>query len=254
MTIAALPARKDNYIWAIVNEAKHTLTCIDPGESAPVIRYAHTNQLILTNILVTHHHADHTDGIAELLQSFPEAKVYGPADERIPLVNYVVRGEDIIHIDHYAFRVLNTPGHTSTHVCYQEPMKSWLFCGDTLFSAGCGRVFDGTFAQLHHSLLLLQQLPDDTQLFCGHEYTRQNLRFAASIEPANETIKNYAAYLQERSELCSLPSSIALEKKINPFFRIETPNLKQFAEKEGIDPSNPLAIFSHLRRKKDSFI
>jgi len=253
MSIIALPAFNDNYIWAIINESKHTLTCVDPGDATPVLSYAKNNHLTLQNILITHHHHDHVGGVNELLQAFPKATVYGPADERLPQVSSTVRDEHIVHIDHYGFRVLNTPGHTSSHICYQEPTKNWLFCGDTLFSAGCGRVFDGTIEQLHDSLCLLRNLPEDTQIYCGHEYTRQNLRFAATIEPDNATISAYALYLEEKKSTCSLPSNIALEKQINPFMRTDTPALQQFAQTEGIYPSDSLTIFKRLRQMKDNF-
>lgn len=248
MTIIPLPAFHDNYIWLIVNESKHSFSCVDPGDAQPVLNYAKQNGLKLTNILITHHHQDHAGGISELLQSYPQANVYGPADPRIPHVSVVVRDEDIVHIDNLAFRVLSIPGHTSSHICYQEPTKSWLFCGDTLFSAGCGRVFDGTIEQLHHSILLLKNLPEDTKVFCGHEYTRHNLEFAALVDPKNETIQSYASYLQEKPELCSLPSTIALEKKINPFMRTHVPALQNYANSK-----DSLTIFKKLRAEKNVF-
>ncbi len=251
MSIIALPAFNDNYIWLIVNELKHTFTCVDPGDAQPVLTYAKNNHLTLSNILITHHHADHAGGIPALFLAYPQANVFAPADTRITQVNAVVRDEDIVHIDNYSFRVLSTPGHTSSHICYQEPTRNWLFCGDTLFSAGCGRVFDGTMEQLHRSINLLKNLPEKTQVYCGHEYTRHNLRFAATIEPENATIKSYADYLQERENHCSLPSTIALEKSINPFMR--TNFLQQFAETQHLDPDNSLAIFSQLRELKDNF-
>ena len=149
MTILALSAYIDNYIWIIINEAVTHLYASIPGDAQPVLEYAKKNQVSLSNILITHHHDDHTHGIAELVKAFPNAKVYGPNDSRVPLIHYIVRDEDIIHIEKHSFRVLSIPGHTSTHICYQEPSQGWLFCGDTLFSAGCGRVFDGTIEALY---------------------------------------------------------------------------------------------------------
>lgn len=253
MTIFALKAFKDNYIWVMINERKHTLTCVDPGDAAPVLSYAKNNALTLNNILLTHHHDDHAGGVTALLKCFPETRVYGPADPRIPFVNTAVRDEDIVHIDNLAFRVLNTPGHTSSHICYQEPTKGWLFCGDTLFSGGCGRVFDGTIEKLHHSIMLLKNLPKDTKVYCGHEYTLQNLRFAAAVEPENHTIQSYIAHLQEKTDECSLPSTIALEKKINPFMRTNMPAVQEFAREQGLQSHNSLAIFQLLREKKNKF-
>lgn len=253
MAIIALPAFKDNYIWAIVNESKHTLLCVDPGDAQTVLTYAKNNQLILTHILITHHHTDHLGGVDELLQAFPKTIVYGPQDQRLPQVNYIVRNEDIVPIDHYAFRVLATPGHTCSHICYHEPSKSWLFCGDTLFSAGCGRVFDGTMEDLYHSLLSLKKLPQDTQVYCAHEYTRQNLQFATTIDPENPVIESYKTYLMQHPNACSLPSTIALEKKINPFLRTDTPALQTFAKNKGINPLDQFEIFKQLRKNKDHF-
>ena len=254
MPIIALPAFNDNYIWAIVNDTQHTLTCVDPGIASPVLSYAKRNALTLDNILITHHHQDHIGGVAELLQHYPKTTVFGPADPRIPLVNVVVRDEDIVHIDKLALRVLSTPGHTVSHICYQEPTQGWLFCGDTLFSAGCGRVFDGTIEALHHSITLLKKLPKDTKIYCGHEYTLQNLRFAASVEPENKTISSYVAHLQEKPGQCSLPSTIALEKKINPFMRTNIPAIQEFCSQHGVISHDSLAIFKLLREKKDGFV
>jgi hydroxyacylglutathione hydrolase len=218
-----------------------------------VLNYAKNNALTLNNILITHHHADHAGGVDDLLKQYPNARVYGPADERLPKVNAIVRDEDILHIDNLAFRVLSIPGHTSSHVCYQEPTKGWLFCGDTLFSAGCGRVFDGTIEELHHSIMLLKNLPKDTKVYCGHEYTRQNLKFAATVEPENDTIRSYLAHLQEKPDACSLPSTIALEKKINPFMRTHKPAIHKFALANGITSDDSLEIFKLLREKKNNF-
>ena len=253
MPIVAIKAFKDNYIWTITNEKNRSFTCVDPGDAAPIIAYAKANSLKLDHILITHHHADHTDGIAELIKLYPKIKVFGPIDQRIPLINVPVRNEDIIHIDNLSFRILSTPGHTSTHISYQEHTKAWLFTGDTLFSAGCGRVFDGTIEQLYHSINLFKNMPKDTKIFCGHEYTRANLKFAATIEPNNKTILSYSQHLAENEIQCSLPSTIELERKINPFMRTDSLELIQYAEEHGINTSEPLEIFKFLREKKNMF-
>ncbi len=253
MTITALRAFTDNYIWVIVDEANHTLTCVDPGEAEPVLSYAKKNALTLTHILLTHHHHDHIGGVSDLLQAYPKASVYGPKDPRISHLTTPVSDEDIVHIGHLAFRIMCTPGHTSTHICYQEPTKGWLFCGDTLFSAGCGRVFDGTLEQLYHSIRLLKHLPNDTKVYCGHEYTLKNLSFAATVEPENTTISDYSKHLQAQKHLCSLPSTIGLEKKINPFMRTTAPTIHKFALMYGINIHDSFAIFRCLRAQKDIF-
>ncbi|WP_133131270.1 hydroxyacylglutathione hydrolase [Legionella yabuuchiae] len=253
MAIVALSALKDNYIWAIINEKNQTFICVDPGDANPVLSYAKKNHLTLTHILVTHHHYDHVGGLNALKQAFSDVIIVGPLDPRISELNTTVRDEDLIHIDHYDFRVISIPGHTSTHICYQEPSKEWLFCGDTLFSAGCGRVFDGTIKDLFCSLHLLKSLPDQTKVFCAHEYTRQNLRFAAEIEPMNEAIQNYRKHLRDETIECTLPSTIALEKQINPFFRTDTTALKNYAQANGINPDDEFQIFKHIRNAKDKF-
>lgn len=249
----ALSAFNDNYIWVIANPGQNTFMCVDPGEAGPVLSYARDTGRTLSNILLTHHHQDHIGGVQELLHAFPNTFVYAPHDPRIPAPNQSVGTDDTVCAEGYAFRVLNTPGHTRSHICYYEPQKHWLFCGDTLFSAGCGRVFDGTMQELHESLLKLGNLPDETQIYCGHEYTRNNLRFAATVEPDNVTIGTYATVLNENRTKISLPSTIKMEKKINPFMRTTTPSLKKYARENGINQQDSLEIFKHLRDKKDLF-
>lgn len=253
MAVIALPAFNDNYIWLLVNEPQSTLACVDPGTAQPVLHYAKEHQLTLTHILITHHHADHAGGISELLKVYPQVKIIGPNDARLPLINNIVRSGDVIHLSSFEFDVLNTPGHTSSHICYQEPKQKWLFCGDTLFSAGCGRVFDGTIQQLHDSIMLLKNLPQDTKVYCGHEYTLQNLRFALTVEPNNPAIHSYFKHLSNHISHCSLPSTIALERKINPFMRTELPEVQAYASTYGIDTSDSLAVFQLLREKKNNF-
>lgn len=254
MSIVACPAFNDNYIWLIIDEARLSLTCVDPGDAMPVLSYAKKNGLTLNHILITHHHADHVGGVSKLLHAYPNACVYGPVDPRISGISVGVQNEDVIHIDQSAFRVLNTPGHTSTHICYQEPTKGWLFCGDTLFSGGCGRVFDGTIESLHRSILLLKNLQDDTRVYCGHEYTRQNLQFARTVEPENNTLLSYLFFLEQNPDQCSLPSSIGLEKQINPFMRTDTPSVQKYAHYHGLESNDSLSIFKLLRERKNCFI
>lgn len=249
----ALSAFNDNYIWVIPTIKQGTFICIDPGEASPVLLYAKESGFSLSNILLTHHHHDHIGGIGELLKKFPDAVVFAPDDQRIPPPIKPVHGDDVIVIDGFSFQVFNTPGHTRSHVCYYEANQHWLFSGDTLFSAGCGRVFDGTIEELNHSLLTLRTLPDKTQLYCGHEYTRQNLRFATTIEPHNPIISDYLRALNAKEQSLSLPSTIAQEKEINPFFRIDTPALIEFAKENHIEPMDSLSIFKWLRDKKDFF-
>lgn len=253
LTIHGLSAFNDNYIWIIANLDQSTFICVDPGDAMPVLSYAKSHNLTLNGILLTHHHHDHIGGVAKLLDIFPDAIVYAPNDLRIPFSNIAIKMSQSVFIGGCSFRVLITPGHTRSHICYYEPHLKWLFCGDTLFSAGCGRVFDGTMSALHDSLLRLKNLPDDTNVYCGHEYTRQNLRFAMTIEPNNLTISSYYTKLAHATNPLSLPSTIEQEKKINPFLRTNTIPLQEYAQTQGIDPLDSFAIFQHLRDQKDRF-
>jgi hydroxyacylglutathione hydrolase len=252
--ITALPAFQDNYIWVINDEPNRRFACVDPGDAKPVLHYAQTHGLHLNTVLITHHHADHIGGLQALLTAFPQARVYAPPDRRIPMPFIPVSASTPVIIGSQTFDVLHTPGHTNTHVCYYETKNQVLFCGDTLFSAGCGRVFDSTIDHLFDSLQTLKQLPDSTTLYCTHEYTRHNLRFAALIEPNNIDIKNHTVMLQHNLNQCSLPSTLELEKKINPFLRTHLPDIQSYAVLQGLNPESAREIFEYLRYKKDIFV
>lgn len=245
MTIIALSAFQDNYIWVIKNH--DDFICVDPGDAAPVIAFAQQENLRLSYILLTHHHADHIGGVRKLEHYFPGVVVHN--------IFELTKKPEFIQFGQYRFKVLSTPGHTRTHVCYFEPNQHWLFCGDTLFSAGCGRVFDGTMAELHASLQLLKQLPDDTKIYCAHEYTRQNLKFARAVEPNNQAIQTHLNYLETHPNQSSLPSTIHLEKKINPFLRLDKPDVRAFVHQHNGSTATETdeACFAYLREAKDSF-
>lgn len=250
-TPIALPALQDNYIWLIAEQGR--TVCVDPGEAEPVLAAIDAQQLVLDGILLTHHHADHCGGVEGLLEHFPNIPVYGPADARLPMVNRIVAEGDTVSILQQQFYVLEIPGHTRTHIAYYEPTQHWLFCGDTLFSAGCGRIFDGDMPSLYHSLLRLKALPDDTLVFAAHEYTLANLRFALHVEPHNRAAKTHFDTLSALQTYCSLPSSIALEKQINPFLRTDIPSVRQHIEKQGQLAQDDFAVFSALRNEKNNF-
>lgn len=251
----ALPAFQNNYIWIIAQPTHQRFLCVDPGEAKPVLDFATASGSSLSDVLITHHHSDHIGGLSKLLTAFPNAIVHAPNDVRIPKPYKMASHQHPIVIEPFTFQVIHTPGHTSSHVCYYEPTHAWLFCGDTLFSAGCGRVFDGTLKELHDSLTQLKQLPDQTLIYCAHEYTRQNLRFAAMIEPNNREIHNQMNLLQNTSsKLCSLPSTIALEKQINPFFRTDSTTVQEYCLSHGTDALDSLSVFNLLRNKKNEIL
>jgi hydroxyacylglutathione hydrolase len=243
MTIIALPAFQDNYIWVIKNQ--EDFICIDPGDASPVLAFAEQKQLRLTHILLTHHHADHIGGVRELERSFPDVIIHN--------IFELTQKPEFLQLGRYQFNILNTPGHTRTHVCYFEPDQRWLFCGDTLFSAGCGRVFDGNMHDLYASLQQLKQLPNDTRIYCAHEYTRQNLKFARTVEPHNQAIQTHLDYLETHPNQTSLPSTLSLEKQINPFLRLDKPEVRAFVKTHGGSTQTPEACFTYLRQAKDRF-
>jgi hydroxyacylglutathione hydrolase len=252
MNVIALSAFQDNYIW-IMNQAPQEFICVDPGDATSVLAYAAQHNLTLTHIMLTHHHHDHIGGVPILLEHFPNCHVHAPNDIRFkslcnlsPLTNPLI-------INSISFQILDTPGHTSTHICYYEPQHHWLFCGDTLFSVGCGRVFDGTMDALFQSLQVLKTLPNDTKIYCAHEYTADNLRFAATIEPNNVQIQTHSEQLKNHPNASSLPSTLAFEKKVNPFLRTDTPAIQSFALKIGVNPQDEFAIFKAIRELKDQF-
>lgn len=253
LTIAPIKAFTDNYIWAILDEELGVFDCVDPGEEKGVLDFINSTQLQLRNILLTHHHNDHIGGVEKLCENFPNVIVYGPKDSRIPHINHIMEENQTIHLGKQTFQVLFNPGHTSTHISYYEPKHEWLFCGDTLFSAGCGRVFDGTLEELFQSLSLFKSLPLTTQIYCAHEYTLQNLKFALSVEPNNQDIINYYKKIEKQTDTCSLPSNLKLELAVNPFLRTGVNEVKNYALANGAVSEEPLEVFRTLRHLKNNF-
>ncbi|MDO4640110.1 MAG: hydroxyacylglutathione hydrolase [Neisseria sp.] len=250
MQIVPIPALSDNYIWLI--RSGNEAVCVDPGEAAPVAAYLAQHGLVLRQIWITHHHHDHIDGIADLRRLFPECKVYGN-DDIAAATDYVAEGSEVGFCGETA-RVWYVPGHTGRHLAYLLLLSGryHVFCGDTLFSAGCGRVFTGTVAQLYGSMQRFNSLPADTLFYPAHEYTASNLCFAIHIEPDNQPAIEALA-LAEKSKP-TLPVTLAHERRVNPFLRTGNAALAKRVEALSETVLNDEAeIFAALRALKNSF-
>src|SRR5271155_2633737 len=246
----------DNYIWLIESpEQPSRVVAVDPGDAAPVINELKRSGASLAAILLTHHHADHIGGVAELLKLGP-VPVIGPDDDRIPQRTQTVRDGDRCELPELglSFDILHVPGHTLSHIAFWG--HGAVFCGDTLFSAGCGRMFEGTPKQMNASLNRLRDLPPETKIFCGHEYTAANLRFALTVEPVNGAALEYqerVTRLRATGEP-TLPSTLGLEIRVNPFLRCDIPAVRSAAETHaGKTLEDPSEVFGVLRAWKDQF-
>jgi len=251
LDVIAQPILTNNYVWILNPENSDRVIVIDPGDADPVVRCLQTLGKRPAAILVTHRHWDHTDGIAQI-RAYAPCPVYGPAAVR--QVTKPLAEADTLTLLGIEFNILEVPGHTAEHIAYLTHVNKVpaLFCGDTLFSAGCGRLLGGTAEQLKQSLDRLKQLPDDTQVYCTHEYTAANLKFARQVMPENPKVKQYQAQLAQQTR--SLPSTIALEKSINPFLRCDDAAVQHSVETHaGRQLQNELAVFKHLRAWKDHF-
>jgi hydroxyacylglutathione hydrolase len=254
----ALNALIDNYIWVLHHPSSRKCMVVDPGESNAVLQYLVLKKATLTDILVTHHHKDHTDGIAKLQAHFPEIRVWGPSLEPIPYRTHPLKEGDTVSLwgNQPTYTVYSIPGHTADHIAYHDKASNVLFTGDTLFSAGCGRLFEGTITQLYHSLQRLKALPDKTQIYCGHEYTITNLHFAQWLEPENlfiqDTLSSVQACIEDHKP--SLPASLLRERNINPFLRCEESSFLFSMEKRlNLSKPTPLTLFAILRTLKDNW-
>jgi hydroxyacylglutathione hydrolase len=255
LSVLPVPAFADNYLWLIHDGSR--AAAVDPGDAGPILAALEKLGLSLTAILLTHHHADHVGGVGDLLQRFP-VPVFGPRHEAIAGVTQPLSQGDKVSVPGLALElsVLDVPGHTSGHIAYVARQPAWLFCGDTLFAGGCGRLFEGTPAQMADSLDKLAALPDTTLVFCAHEYTLSNLRFAREADPDNPALVARVAAEQAKRDrgLPTLPSSIGLEKATNPFLRYREPAIHDTLEAKGkISSREPIAVFAALREWKNSY-
>ena len=250
--ITAIPALRDNYIWAIHDDQRAIL--VDPGETAPALDFLHNRSLQLEAILCTHRHNDHIGGIAKLREVY-NVPVHGRRHPNNPHITNDLREGDQLQLEAFSIRfdIIEIPGHLDDHIAFIAP--DILFCGDVLFGAGCGRNFEGTPAQLHHSLQRLALLPDTTRVYCAHEYTVANLHFALAWEPDNPAIKERIAATQQlrAAHLPTLPSSIALEKSTNPFLRCAQPAIIHTLQQHGLSDTSELGVFTALREWRNNF-
>lgn len=256
LNVRPVRAFSDNYIWLIDSlRADGRVAAVDPGDAAPVVAELQRSGASLAAILLTHHHPDHIGGVPELLRHW-DVPVFGPDDTRIAQRTHTVREGERCELPDLglSFETLQVPGHTLSHIAFWG--HGSLFSGDTLFSAGCGRMFEGTPTQMNASLTKLKNLPPDTRMFCGHEYTAANLRFALTVEPANSAALEY----QDRVEHLraaghpSLPSTLSLEIRVNPFLRCDDPRVVAAAERHaGRSLPGAAEVFGVLRAWKDQF-
>lgn len=254
LSVTPIPALGDNYIWLLRQDTSPEVCVVDPGDAAPVMELIERESLSLSTVMITHHHQDHTGGLGELVKRY-SPRVIGPDNPAIQGVDERVAQGDEIRIMGRLFEVHEVPGHTLDHIAFfTAGIPPLLFCGDTLFSAGCGRLFEGTPAQMHDSLTRLASLPDDTLVFAGHEYTLANLRFASAADPHNPAIDRALEECQRARELDrpTLPSTLEREKQINPFLRCDDVGVRQAAAEHG-DTDTAQATFATLRAWKDNF-
>lgn len=256
MKLTPLPAFQDNYLWLLHDG--HRALVVDPGDAQPVLAFLAGSSLQLEAILVTHHHPDHIGGV-DAVREATGAAVYGPARERIPQPAQPLGEGDAVTVLGRRFQVLDVPGHTAGHIAYyceEIDGAPLLFCGDTLFSGGCGRLFEGTPQQMHASLSKLAALPGNTRVCCTHEYTLANLKFAKAVEPGNDELIHYSQQCEQLRArgLPTLPTSIGQEKRINPFLRTRQAAVAQAAQAHGAaDPGDEVAVFAVIRQWKNEF-
>jgi hydroxyacylglutathione hydrolase len=247
--IILVPAFSDNYVYLVV--ADNACTVVDPGESGPVRKALAVRELTVSDILLTHHHSDHIGGCRELAEEYGCA-VTGPEDSRIPGDARTVGEGDCVTVTGVAFDVYEVPGHTSTDIAYYSAEEGCLLTGDSLFACGCGRLFEGTPADMFQSLQKLVEFPDDTEIYCGHEYTLNNAEFAVTVDPDNQDLAERLGTIRQlrANGEPTIPSTIGEEKSTNPFLRCSDPALQ---EAIGMSGADPVDVFAEVRARKDAW-
>jgi len=253
--ITAIPALNDNYIWAIYNDREAVV--VDPGETEPVLEFLAANRLALTGILCTHRHHDHIGGIAKLRAVY-NVPVYGRCHPGNPHISHDLHGGEQLKLDAFdlTFNIIAVPGHVDDHIAYYSANGSGiLFCGDVLFGAGCGKSFEGTVAQLYNSLKNLSNLPGSTLMYCAHEYTASNLRFAALCDPDNPAVQQRINATRDLRAVnhATVPSTVQLEKATNPFLRFSDAGIIRILQQRGLIDTSELAVFTALRLWRDNY-
>jgi hydroxyacylglutathione hydrolase len=259
MDVFPIPQLSDNYAYLLVDPSTRDAAVVDCAEAQPVLDEVARRGVNLRAVLATHHHFDHVGGNRDLLSALPDLRVYGSADDapKIPGITDRVHDRDTFAVGSLKGRIIFIPAHTSGHVAYWFPEERAVFTGDTLFAGGCGRLFEGDAAQMMSSLGKLADLPDDTRVYCGHEYTENNLRFALTLEPHNQALVDKMTAVQglRRAGRPTVPSTMADEKATNPFLRTDSPELESSvrAKVPGLPPGDKVALFAAVRGLKDRF-
>ncbi len=258
--IRPIPAFNDNYIWLLQQDNNPSVCVVDPGDATPVLALLTAQGLTLESILITHHHADHIGGVAQLQAAFPAVQVYGPQSAKIHCLNHTLKQDQTVTVLGVDFTVLEVPGHTLDHIAYfasaSDQHPPILFCGDTLFAAGCGRIFEGTAPMMLASLQKLSGLDASTRVYCAHEYTLANLRFALAAEPDNQDLQERMATSTRvrQAHKPTLPSTIDWENRTNPFLRCHKEVIAQtVAAHCGVEVQDTTTTFAQLRAWKDNF-